>query len=104
MLCSLPQMLQCYIAHPHMFLYLQYFSPKTKLSRRGQRLTRKSRREAGSLGGAVGWCVSVTLACLMGSFYVQYVYSLLWLLSWEVTEVVPLLLVGLRPGLGRTKS
>ena len=52
MLYSIPQMLQCYIAHPHIFLYLDYFIAlkQTQNCPAEARGGIKARREAGSLG------------------------------------------------------
>ena len=107
-------MLYSSITPPHIFLYVaDYFSayskqnlPASPAEARGG----KARREARNIGRVVGWCVSVTLACLTGtySYYSMYDYDtmyapmLLWLLSWEVVQLR--LLVGARPGLSRTNG
>jgi len=79
----LPQMLPCYIAQPHIFLYLYLYLHSTLALKQNcpaeatEAAKRKARREAGSLRRVrvVGWWVSVTLACLTGMYSMQYVCS-----------------------------
>jgi len=52
-----------------MFLYLDYTLALTlKQNCPAGARGGKAGREAGSLGGVVGCCASVTLACLMGTY------------------------------------
>ena len=66
-------MLQCFIAHPHTFLNLDYFyfSPKTKLSRRGQGRQSPARGRELKKGGRV---VCECDSCVFDG-YVQHVCS-----------------------------